>query len=82
MMTKNKLKKIFSGVLGVPEERIVSDLTPANTPSWDSLNAIILMTEIEGAFGLKFSFEEAMAVKSFSDALDLVQRKEANKENE
>ena len=70
-----KLKKIFSAVLGIPIESITSLISPSNTPSWDSLNAIILITEIERGFGIKFGYDEAMAVKNFGDVITLVASK-------
>ena len=61
----DKLKNIFSAVLGVPVEKVTPELSPENTPSWDSLNAIVLVTEIEKAFQTRFLYDEAMGVKSF-----------------
>ena len=69
------LKKIFSSVLGVPVETITPNLCPQNTPAWDSLNAIVLVTEIEKAFNVRFGYDEAMAVKTFGDAVTLVKSK-------
>lgn len=69
------LKTIFASVLGIPEERVVGTLSPANEPNWDSLNAIILITEIEAAFDLRFGYDEAMQVKNFDDAVALVSSK-------
>ena len=71
----SKLSSIFSAVLNVPEAKIVPELSPENTASWDSLNAIILITEIESAFNVKFTFDEAMAVKNYGDAVKLVSSK-------
>lgn len=69
------LKQIFASVLTVPVAKITNDLSPKNISTWDSLNAIILLTEIEKAFNVKFTFDEAMAVKNFGDAVDLVRSK-------
>ncbi len=69
------LKHIFSSILGVPEARVVDSLSPENTATWDSLNAIILLTEIEKAFNVKFTFDEAMAVKNFGGAVALIRSK-------
>jgi len=71
-----KLKNIFASVLGVPEEDITADLSPENTSAWDSLNAIILITEIENAYSIKFDYEEAMAVENFGDAIKLIKSKD------
>jgi acyl carrier protein len=69
------LKHIFSSILGVSAETITNDLSPENTSTWDSLNAIILLTEIERAFSVKFTYDEAMAVKNFGEAIVLVRSK-------
>jgi len=70
-----KLTEIFSKVLGVPREAITPELSPATTPSWDSLNAIVLITEIEKAFQTRFLYDEAMGVKNFGDVVALVKSK-------
>ena len=75
METESTLKKIFSSVLGISETAITDTTSPANTPSWDSMNAIVLITEIEKAFGVRFSYDEAMGVKTFADVIALVQSK-------
>ncbi|MCX6787224.1 MAG: acyl carrier protein [Candidatus Kaiserbacteria bacterium] len=69
------LKKIFSAVLNLPESAITDVLSPEHTDSWDSLNAIILLTEIEHAFKVKFTFDEAMAIKNFGEVVALIQSK-------
>jgi acyl carrier protein len=69
------LKKIFSSVLGVAPEAIMPALSPENTPAWDSLNAIVLITEIEKAFKVRFTYDEAMGVKSFGEVIALVKSK-------
>lgn len=74
----DRLKKIFSSVLGIPLESVGSELSPQNTPSWDSLNAIMLVTEIESAFGVKFTYDEVMSVRNFSDVVALVTSKGVN----
>lgn len=71
----SKLTQIFSSVLGVDEANVMPELSPLNAPTWDSLNAIILLTEIEKAFDLKFDYDQAMSVKNFGDVVDLITSK-------
>jgi acyl carrier protein len=73
-----KLTRIFSSVLGVDESKITNDLSPKNTSTWDSLNAIILLTEIEKAFSLNFDYSEAMDIKNFGDVTKLIESKGKN----
>ena len=72
----SKLTHIFSSVLGVPEATVTNELSPATVETWDSLNAIILLTEIEKAFDTRFEFNEAMAIKNFEDVIKLVASKQ------
>ena len=69
------LKEIFSSVLGVKAGDITLEMSPENTPAWDSLNAIVLITEIEKAFNVRFGYDEAMSPKKFSDVVALVKSK-------
>ncbi len=71
----SKLTNVISSVLGVPEATVRPEMSPENTVSWDSLNAIILLTEIEKAFDTRFDFTEAMAVKNVSDIHSLIASK-------
>lgn len=77
-MDQDKLKTVFASVLGVDKGTINGDTSPGNTPAWDSMNAIILITEIEKAFGIRFNYDEAMGVKNFTDVLNLVKSKQEN----
>ncbi len=71
------LKNIFANILNIPAADVVDTLAPDNTPSWDSLNAILLITELEKAFAVRFTFDEAMAVKNFGGAVELLRSKGA-----
>lgn len=71
----SKLTQIFSSVLGVDESKVTPELSPQTALAWDSLNAIILLTEIEKAFDLKFDYDQAMSVKNFGDVINLISSK-------
>lgn len=71
----SKLAHLFSSVLGIREDMITPATSPKNTPAWDSLNAIILLTEIENAFGIKFGYDEAMGIKDFGEVQALLAAK-------
>lgn len=71
----SRLTHIFSSILGVEESKITDNLSPATTPSWDSLNAIVLISELERAFDIKFTYNEAMGVKDFGDVAKLIRSK-------
>lgn len=68
----SKLTALFANVLHINEDLVTPELSPENNPAWDSLNAILLVTEIEKAFGLKFSYDDVMAIKNFADVVSLL----------
>ena len=71
----SKLTYIFSAVLGIDENKVTKDLSPEKVSSWDSLNAIILLTEIEKTFDTRFEYAEAMGIKNFGDVISLIKSK-------
>jgi acyl carrier protein len=71
----SKLTHVFSSVLGIDEAEVIPELSPENTPTWDSLNAIILITEIEKVYDTRFDYAEAMAITNFGDVIALITAK-------
>ena len=61
------LKEIFARVLEVDKNSLNDNSSPENTPSWDSFNALMLISEIETNFKMKFTLDEVMSLKSFGD---------------
>jgi len=62
-----KLKELTARILGVRENEISSESSPETIDSWDSFNALMLVSELESNFDVKFSSEEIIAVKKFED---------------
>lgn len=63
----NSLYKIVGKVLGIDPSQVNDQTSPENTESWDSFNALVLVTELESAFGVKFTIEEVVSVKKVAD---------------
>ena len=68
----SKLTSLFASVLNIEEAKITAELSPENTSAWDSLNSIVLVTEIEKAYEVKFEYDEVMAIKNFVDVEKLL----------
>ena len=51
--------------------------SPFNTPGWDSLAHLALITEFEAAFDVMFSTEDVMDFVNLGDAEDIVARLQA-----
>lgn len=64
MQTPPKVATVFSEVLGIPAESINDETSPENTPVWDSLNAMNLVSAIEGAFNVRLSTKEIVSMRT------------------
>ena len=51
----NDLYKILAKTFSISESEINDESGPENIESWDSLNGLVLVDEIENAFNIKFT---------------------------
>ncbi|MBI2454503.1 MAG: acyl carrier protein [Parcubacteria group bacterium] len=70
----NKLTKILARILEIDERKINNQTSPQNTPTWDSYNALLMVSEIEDAFGKNFTMTEVMKVKNVGDIKKVLRR--------
>ena len=63
----SKLKDILSRIFNVSPDSITDATSPENTEGWDSFNSLLMATELEKEFKVKFSLEDIVSVKSVSD---------------
>lgn len=73
---KNELFDILSNVLEINSSEINIYSSPETIETWDSYNALLLVTEIEENFNVKFSMEEIYEVKSVLDIISVLKRHE------
>lgn len=64
---KEKLYDLLSKILEIPRDKVNDEISPANTPTWDSFNAVMMMVELEKASGAKFDIADLTAVKNVGD---------------
>lgn len=62
-----RLNSILSKVLGIDESLITDKTSPQNVDSWDSFNGLLLVSELEKEFNIKFTMDEVMSVKCVKD---------------
>ena len=62
-----RLKSILSKVLNIPPDEIQDPLTPNDVEGWDSMNALILVSELERSFKIKFTYADVTGVKCIGD---------------
>jgi len=59
--------KLISSVLNIDENSINNDTSPENTESWDSFNALVMVSELESEFEVQFSIDEVYSVSNVED---------------
>lgn len=74
-MSGDRLAQVFALVLKVPAERLSDDTSPDDTPSWDSLAAMELVSQIEATFGVELSTREIMKMRSLGLARAMLRAK-------
>ena len=61
------LKELVARILGVDKEEINDDSSPDNISSWDSFNGLMMVSELEKNFNVKFTMDEVTSVQKLSD---------------
>ncbi len=75
--TTDRVVAIFQRILDVPSDVITLELARGSVPQWDSLRQLELLMEIEAAFGVSFSLDEALRLKTVADFVEGVARRGA-----
>lgn len=62
-----KIKEICARIFNVRVSDIADNMSRESTPEWDSLNNLMLLTEIENECKIKFTASEIAKIKSLKD---------------
>lgn len=63
----NKLNQILAKVLGINQDQITDETSPDNVETWDSFNGLMLVSELESEFNVRFTMDEVLSVKCVKD---------------
>lgn len=69
-----RVKDILSKILEIDENDITDETSPGNVETWDSFNGLIIASELENVFNVKFTMEEVASVKCVKDIKDTLKR--------
>jgi len=74
-MAEDRLTETFAQVLKVDAASLSDESSPDNTPSWDSLSAVRLVTAIEETFNVELTTTEILRMRNVGMARDVLRRK-------
>ena len=69
-----RLKQILSKVLEIDEDQITDETSPDNAETWDSFNGLMLVSELENEFNVKFTMNEVISVKCVKDIKETLKK--------
>ena len=69
------LNGIFRKVLKRDDVTLTESTTAQDVDGWDSLTNMVLLTEIEKKFGVRFSFRERVKLKNVGDLCHTIMNK-------
>ena len=73
------VKQVMADILDLDPNSIDESTTQDNTATWDSLNQINLLSALEQEFSVTFDAEELESMLSFTDIIEILDRKLAAK---
>lgn len=68
----DRLTNIFRKVFNDDSLLITNELTANDVDLWDSLSHMILITEIENTFSIKFRLKELNKMRNVGDMIDII----------
>lgn len=69
-----RVKNILSKILEIDENDITDETSPGNVETWDSFNGLMIASELENVFNVKFTMEEVTSAKCVKDIKDTLIR--------
>ena len=69
-----RLYGLMSRLLEIEASTITDETSPSTVPTWDSFNGLLLASELEKTFNIKFTMDEVVAVKSVKDIKEALGR--------
>jgi len=73
----DRVRRIASELFDVPISQLNADSSPANVESWDSVQHLNLVLEMEQTFGVHFEPEEMEQMQSLGAIAEMVSGKQS-----
>ncbi|MCQ9207747.1 MAG: acyl carrier protein [Omnitrophica bacterium] len=74
----SKFARVISKVLRIKAKSIRDETSPMNVKSWDSFRGLLLITEIEKAYKMKFTMDEILSIKDIGSLKKIFKKRGVN----
>ena len=78
MILLEKMLNITSKIIKVPVDQLSKKSSMGNPSNWDSVAHVLIIVEMESAFGVSFEFDELEHLISIQAILDSLNKKGIN----
>lgn len=68
----SKLTPVFRSIFGNQSLELTNELTANDVENWDSLTHMLLITDIENAFSIKFRLKDLNRMRNVGDMVDVI----------
>ena len=73
-MVLKRFRTTLANVLKIEEDAITDETSPDTVATWDSMNALLLVTALETEFNVKFTAGDIVGVKNVGDIKNSLKR--------
>lgn len=70
-----KLTEIFRTTFNDPELVLNDEMNAGDVESWDSLTHMLMVSEVESQFGIRFKLKELNQLKTVGDIVSILEEK-------
>lgn len=74
MNSMDRYRTCFCSILSLEDDFDENLIEFGNTPDWDSVGHMELVTTIEDEFGIMFDPKDILEFKSFSDGINILEK--------
>lgn len=71
----DELRRLVASILYIDITQVSCDLSREGCEEWDSFNHLLIISEIESKFKIKFTMDEVEDIKIYEDLEKLVEKK-------
>jgi acyl carrier protein len=74
MQLQQNLQEVISNAFGIPVNDITDELEYQSIPEWDSVSHLVLVTELEAAYGITIEMEDVLTMGSVAKIKELLKK--------
>jgi acyl carrier protein len=74
MHLQQNLQEVIAKALGIVPNDVTDELEYQSIPEWDSVSHLVLVTELEAAYGITIDMEDVLTMGSVAKVRELLQK--------